>query len=162
MSEAGPETIPPEYRARLAELEGAIAGARDWATALAETVRRLRDAFGKYNWVGIYWVIRHQLVLVAWDGPEPTEHVRIPIGVGICGLAAETGDTVVVPDVSKDPRYLACFPYTRSEIVVPIKRDGRVLGEIDIDSNLLDPFGPEDQTFLEAVAALLAGKYPGD
>ncbi len=157
-----PEDLPPEYAAKLAELRAAIAGARDWATALTEAVRRLRDAFGKYQWVGVYWVIHHQLVLLAWDGPEPTEHVRIPIGTGICGLAAETGETVVVPDVSKDPRYLACFPYTRSEIVVPIKRNGRVLGEVDIDSNLLDPFGPADRAFLEAVAGLLAQKYPGD
>lgn len=159
---AGTGALPPGYRAKLAELREAIRGARDWATALAETVRRLRDAFGKYNWVGVYWVIHHQLVLVAWDGPEPTEHVRIPIGTGICGLAAETGETVVVPDVSRDPRYLACFPDTRSEIVVPVKRDGRVLGEIDIDSNLLDPFGPADRALLEAVADLLAEKYPGD
>jgi GAF domain-containing protein len=159
---AATRDLPAEYQAKLVELREAIGAARDWATALNETVRRLRDAFGKYNWVGVYWVIRHQLVLAAWDGPEPTEHVRIPIGTGICGLAAESGETVVVPDVSKEPRYLACFPYTRSEIVVPIKRDGRVLGEIDIDSNVLDAFGPEDRVLLEAVAALLAEKYPGD
>ncbi len=162
MSTLGPQDLPAEYAAKLAELKEAITGARDWASALVETVRRLRDAFGKYQWVGIYWVIHHQLVLLAWDGPEPTAHGRIPIGVGICGLAAETGQTVVVPDVTKEPRYLACFPYTRSEIVVPIKRDGRVLGEVDIDSNLLDPFGSEDRVFLEAVASLLAEKYPGN
>jgi len=96
-----------------------------------------------------------ELVLAAWDGPEATEHVRIPVGQGICGLAARTGETVVVGDVNADPRYLACFPQTRSEIVVPIHAGDDVLGEIDIDSDAADAFTDDDQHLLEKVAAML-------
>ncbi len=96
------------------------------------------------------------LVLRAWSGKRPTEHTRIHIGRGICGLAASTATTVVVDDVTKDPRYLACFPETKSEIVVPIIRHGKVLGEIDIDGEELGAFGAEDKLFLEALADSLS------
>jgi len=119
-------------------------------------VAYLAEAFPHYSWVGIYWVEGGELVLGPWKGPQPTEHTRIPVGTGICGAAAAIGRTEVVDDVSRDPRYLACFPSTRSEIVVPISRAGRVIGEIDIDSDRLAAFGPDDRRFLEAVAALIA------
>ena len=122
----------------------------------AEVIAYLAEAFPHYSWVGIYWVQDHDLVLGPWKGPQATEHTRIPIGTGVCGAAAASGRTEVVDDVSADPRYLACFSATRSEIVVPIVRDGRVIGEIDIDSDRLAAFGPEDQRFLEEVAALIA------
>lgn len=82
-------------------------------------------------------------------------HDRIP-GTGVCGAAVASGTTEIVSDVSKDTRYLACFPSTKSEIVVPIFRDGVVIGEIDIDSSDLNAFGDADQRFLERVAELLA------
>jgi GAF domain-containing protein len=75
----------------------------------------------------------------------------------VCGAAAASGRTEIVADVSRDPRYLTCFPSTKSEIVVPIFADGGVIGEIDIDGRALNAFGPEDQRFLERVAAVLAG-----
>jgi L-methionine (R)-S-oxide reductase len=84
--------------------------------------------------------------------------VRIPLDQGICGAAASTGQTVIVDDVNADPRYLACSLETRSEIVVPIKRDGQVLGEIDIDSDQPAAFTPDDRELLEAVASMLADK----
>ena len=95
----------------------------------------------------------------AWDGPEATQHVRIPIGAGICGLAAREKRSVIVGDVNADPRYLACFPYTRSEIVIPIFNHGKVIGEIDIDSDTPQVFTDQDQTFLELVATLLGNKH---
>jgi len=94
-------------------------------------------------------------VLGPWRGREATQHVRIPIGKGICGAAAASGKTEVVADVKNDPRYLACFPSTRSEIVVPILDGDRVLGEIDIDSDIPAAFTQEDKRFLEQVAKLL-------
>ena len=109
-----------------------------------------------YDWVGIYLVQGKELVLGPWRGAEATEHVRIPIGRGICGAAAATGRTEVVADVKSDSRYLACFPTTRSEIVVPIVHEDEVLGEIDIDSNTPAAFGEEDRLFLEEVARLIA------
>lgn len=120
----------------------------------------LHDNFPTHSWVGIYWVEGSDLVLGPWKGPEATEHTRIPIGTGVCGAAAALGRTEVVSDVSKDPRYLACFPYTRSEIVVPIFAGSKVIGEIDIDGNDLNAFGPTDQRFLERVADLLARFAP--
>lgn len=121
----------------------------------------LHDQFSHYSWVGIYWVDGDDLVLGPWRGPQATEHTRIPIGTGVCGAAARSGRTEIVPDVNKDSRYLACFAHTRSEIVVPIFAAGRVVGEIDIDGDQLDAFSTEDQRFLEAVAELLAPLAPG-
>ena len=128
--------------------------------APARIVEYLHDGFPHYDWVGIYWVEGPDLVLGPWKGPAATEHTRIPIGKGVCGAAAASGKTEVVADVSKDPRYLACFTSTKSEIVVPIRAGTRVIGEIDIDARELGAFGPEDQQFLEAVAALLATLWP--
>jgi L-methionine (R)-S-oxide reductase len=87
-------------------------------------------------------------------------HTRIPVGSGICGAAAAEKQTIVVDDVNADERYLACSLETRSEIVVPIMRDGRVVGEIDVDSDRAAAFGPEDRALLEAVAPLLAEYLP--
>jgi L-methionine (R)-S-oxide reductase len=130
-----------------------IRGADD---ALATAVDVLQEGFEHYSWVGIYLVEGDDLVLGPWQGPEATEHVRIPVGQGVCGAAAASGHTEIVDDVDADPRYLACFPSTRSEIVVPIAHDGRVVGEIDIDSDRPAAFGDEDRAFLERVAGLIA------
>jgi L-methionine (R)-S-oxide reductase len=119
-------------------------------------VALLHERFEHYSWVGIYLVEGDDLVLGPWRGPEATEHVRIPVGQGICGAAAATGRTEIVDDVNADPRYLACFPSTRSEIVVPISFEGRVVGEIDIDSDKPAAFEEQDREFLERVATLIS------
>jgi len=138
-----------------AELEG-----RDFHEACRHVVKRLHSSLTRYHWVGIYLLDGDELVLAAWDGPQATEHTRIPLDRGICGLAAREGRSVIVDDVAKDPRYLACFPSTRSEIVVPImSEDGRVLGEIDVDSDEPSAFGREDEALLRDVARLLAGRF---
>ncbi|MDQ7841545.1 MAG: GAF domain-containing protein [bacterium] len=121
----------------------------------------LHERFPHYSWVGIYWVDGNDLVLGPWKGPQATEHTRIPIGTGVCGAAARSGQTEIVPDVSQDSRYLACFAHTRSEIVVPIFAYGRVVGEIDIDGDQINAFSKGDQRFLEGVAELLAPLAPG-
>jgi L-methionine (R)-S-oxide reductase len=123
---------------------------------LRQTVDVLHERFAHYSWVGIYFVEGDDLVLGPWKGPQATEHVRIPIGEGICGAAAASGRTEIVDDVNADDRYLACFPSTRSEIVVPIVYKGRVVGEIDIDSERPEAFGPDDRKFLERVALLIS------
>lgn len=122
---------------------------------LQAVVDHLRSRYPKYSWVGIYMLEGDTLVLRAWSGKKATEHTKIPIGLGICGLAARTAQTVIVGDVSKDPRYLACFPETKSEIVVPIIRGGRVLGEIDIDGEEIGAFDESDRAFLEFLAERL-------
>jgi GAF domain-containing protein len=123
---------------------------------LRQVVDVLHDRFERYSWVGIYLVEEGDLVLGPWKGPEATEHVRIPIGKGICGAAAASGYTEVVDDVDADDRYLSCFVSTRSEIVVPIVYEGRVVGEIDIDSDAPAAFGDDDRALLERVAVLIS------
>jgi L-methionine (R)-S-oxide reductase len=123
---------------------------------LRRVVSVLQERFDDYSWVGIYLVEGDVLVLGPWQGPEATEHVRIPVGQGICGAAAATGITEVVDEVNADPRYLACFPSTRSEIVVPISYEGGVVGEIDIDSDRPAAFDADDREFLESVAVLIS------
>jgi len=121
-----------------------------------KAVEVLHDGFEHYSWVGIYLVDGDELVLGPWQGPDATEHVRVSVGQGVCGAAAASGRTEVVDDVNADPRYLACFPSTRSEIVVPIVHEGAVVGEIDIDSDRPAAFDDDDRAFLERVAQLIA------
>ncbi len=128
---------------------------------LQAVVDVLHTRFEHYSWVGIYLVEGDDLVLGPWKGPHATEHVRIPVGQGICGAAAATGQTEVVEDVNADERYLACFPSTRSEIVVPVAYEGRVIGEIDIDSDRPAAFGEDDRAFLERVALLISPACSG-
>jgi GAF domain-containing protein len=123
---------------------------------LRQAVDVLHDHVSHYSWVGIYLVEGPDLVLGPWKGPQATEHVRIPVGEGICGAAAASGRTEIVDDVNADPRYLACFASTRSEIVVPIAFQGTVVGEIDIDSDEPAAFDQEDRAFLERVATLIS------
>jgi len=122
---------------------------------LGEVVSLLGRERRNYHWVGVYLLQGEELVLGPYVG-KPTPHTRISLHQGICGAAASTGQTLIVDDVNADPRYLACSLETRSEIVVPILRQGRVLGEVDIDSDQPAAFAPEDRDLLEAVAALLA------
>ncbi len=124
--------------------------------AITDFVCRELRKIPHYTWVGIYEAQASDLVLASWSGPSATQHVRIPVGQGICGAAASEKTTIVVPDVSRDPRYLQCFLNTRSEIVVPVVKDGRATAEIDIDSDGLEAFQPRDQEFLEWVAGELA------
>lgn len=123
---------------------------------LKDIVDFLHDNFGHFSWVGIYLVEDNDLILGSWNGPHATEHTRIPIGQGICGSAAATGNTEVIPDVNADDRYLSCFVSTKSEIVVPIKKDEKIVGEIDIDSDKKDAFSKKDAEFLERVADMLS------
>jgi len=120
-------------------------------------VALLHEKLTRYNWVGFYMLEKDGgdvLVLGPFKGTM-TPHTRIPLNQGICGAAASSGKTVVVDDVSSDPRYLACSLETKSEIVVPVFVKGKVAGELDIDSHFLAAFGPEDRKLCERAAAVL-------
>jgi len=134
-----------------------ISTAPNATSLLAEVVTLLRNQRPHYHWVGVYLLQGEELVLGPYVG-KPTLHTRIPLNQGICGAAASSGQTVIVGDVNSDPRYLACSLETRSEIVVPIRHQDRVLGEIDIDSDQAAAFTPQDRELLESIAALVADK----
>ena len=123
---------------------------------LQQIVDLLQTTIAHYSWVGIYVVKGNNLILGPWNGPEATEHTTIPIGKGICGSAAATGKTEIISNVHADDRYLSCFISTRSEIVVPIKKQENIIGEIDIDSDKTQAFTNQDTIFLEKVADMLA------
>jgi putative methionine-R-sulfoxide reductase with GAF domain len=144
------------YRSALEAVDRIVNRESEADEVLRRVVEVLHDRFDHYTWVGIYLVEGDDLVLGPWKGPQATDHVRIPIGQGVCGAAAASGRTEVVDDVSADERYLACFPSTRSEIVVPIVYEGRVVGEIDIDSDTPAAFGEADREYLERVAVLIS------
>lgn len=138
-------------------VEHNAAEATDARALMAETVGLLKRERPHYHWVGIYLLEDGELVLGPYVG-KPTPHTRIPLNQGICGAAASSGQSVIVDDVNADPRYLACSLETRSEIVVPIAREGKVLGEVDIDSDAPAAFTDQDRALLEAVALILAEK----
>jgi L-methionine (R)-S-oxide reductase len=150
---------------RLEEIQGeisALAEAAPTAQALMQGVcRLLHERMLKYNWVGFYMLEADTrppvLVLENFVGAM-TPHTRIPLNQGICGAAASSGKTIVVDDVSKDSRYLACSLETKSEIVVPIFVKGQVVGELDIDSHFAAAFGTDDQKLVQYCAELLGKK----
>ncbi len=109
----------------------------------------------QYDWIGIYAKKGDYLVLTVELGGV-ANHRTIKVGEGICGLAAKEKKTIVVDDVSRQPNYLACFPSTKSEAVVPIQRGAEVLGEIDVDSDTLKKFSLKDKELLEKAANILA------
>ena len=147
-----------EVRKDLSELAQAVPTASD---LMQKIVNLLHDRMLKYNWVGFYMLEPGaqppMLALGAFEGAM-TPHTRIPLNQGICGAAASSGQTVVVDDVSKDHRYLACSLETKSEIVVPVFVHGKVVGELDIDSHFPAAFTSEDQELVEHCAMLVGKK----
>ena len=146
-----------EVRREVTELAQAAPTARD---LMQQMVKMLHERMLKYNWVGFYMLEPGadppMLALGAFEGAM-TPHTRIPLNQGICGAAASSGQTVVVDDVSKDPRYLACSLETKSEIVVPVFVKGKVVGELDIDSHFPAAFTREHQELVQ-YCAMLVGK----
>jgi len=112
----------------------------------------LQSEVDYYDWVGFYFANQAErtLHLKAFAG-EPTDHTVIPFGKGICGQVAESNANFVVPDVSAQDNYIACSITVKSEIVIPLFKDGKNIGQIDIDSHKIDPFTNKDEVFLEWV-----------
>lgn len=112
----------------------------------------LKQNIAHYDWVGFYFKNgdKEELKLGAYAG-EPTDHIIIPFGKGICGQVAISNENFVVPDVKAQDNYIACSINVKSEIVVPLFVNGENVGQIDIDSNTPDPFTEEDERFLEFV-----------
>lgn len=152
----------PDFDALLERIRGLVSGPGDARDKLDAVCEALKDGVGHYNWVGFYLAdpaAERRLVLGPFRG-EPTEHTQIPFGRGICGQAAEARETFVVPDVSREENYLCCDARVKSEIVLPVLDEGRIVGELDIDSHVLNAFSPKDTMFLEEVCHLVARLMP--
>jgi putative methionine-R-sulfoxide reductase with GAF domain len=139
------------------ELEQALGEATGRA-AMEKVVAFLKERVTHYDWVGVYVLEGNELVLGPFLG-APSPHARIPLDKGVCGAAVREQQTVVVPDVNADSRYLSCSLETKSEIVAPVFVDGRVVGEIDIDSHTPDAFHDADRQLVERAAALLGSHW---
>jgi L-methionine (R)-S-oxide reductase len=163
MSDIQLSTVRSVLLKHFTDLSSSLASLQELQQAV---VKGMASELPHYSWTGFYMLDADDpdtLVLGPFVG-DPTPHTRIPVTQGICGAAVASGETVIVDDVHSDPRYLSCSIETRSEIVVPIYVDGKVIGEIDIDSHSAAAFAEEDRIFLEAVARIVgrfAAQHPG-
>jgi len=153
------QKLTPEMNSLLARIREMGASAPTLDELERDIVEAMSEQIPYYDWTGFYRLDPEEpetLVLGCFVG-ELTSHVRIPLTEGICGAAVVEGETIVVDDVKTDPRYLSCSLRTKSEIVVPIRARGKVVGEIDIDSHSPAAFKEMDRAFLEEVAGIVGG-----
>jgi L-methionine (R)-S-oxide reductase len=141
------------YRELNAQLAGVLAGERDGLANAANMAALLWQLLPDLNWAGFYFLRGRELVVGPFQGKVAC--VRIALGQGVCGTAAERRETVVVPDVDKFPGHIACDAASRSEIVVPLVQDGRLLGVLDLDSPLPARFDRDDAVGLAAGVGIL-------
>jgi GAF domain-containing protein len=139
----------------VAALRGAFARSVPREELLRTAAEKIRASGVPYTSVYLYMLHGNELVLEAFAGRE-TDHTRIPVGTGVCGTAVALGLDQNVPDVTAVGNYLACNAWTRSELVVLIRRGTAILGQIDIDSDVPDPFTPEEEAQVKQVADALA------
>lgn len=141
------------YEALIPQLKALIASETDQVANYANISAVLKECFG-FFWVGFYRVIENELVLGPFQGPIAC--TRISFGKGVCGTAWKEMKTIVVPDVEKFPGHIACSSQTKSEIVVPVFVDGKVIAVLDVDSDINDNFDELDVKYLEMLCGLLS------
>ena len=141
------------YEALIPQLKALIASETDQVANYANISSGLKECFG-FFWVGFYRVIENELVLGPFQGPIAC--TRISFGKGVCWTAWKEMKTIVVPDVEKFPGHIACSSQTKSEIVVPVFADGKVIAVLDVDSDINDNFDELDVKYLEMLCGLLS------
>ncbi len=141
-----------QYVSLIPQIKGLITGEPDLVANLANVAAALKEQFGWF-WTGFYLVKQDELVLGPFQGPVAC--TRIQLGRGVCGTSWAQARTLIVPDVEQFPGHIACSSLSRSEIVVPIIRNGVVAGVLDVDSEHLDHFDTTDAEYLEAIVAML-------
>lgn len=146
------ESKEKTYQALIPQLQALTEGESDIIANMANIASVLKETF-VFFWVGFYRVAGDQLVLGPYQGPLAC--TRIAYGKGVCGTAWKEGSTLVVPDVDQFPGHIACSSLSRSEIVVPVKRDGSVIAVLDVDSDRLNQFDQVDVRYLEEIVTLL-------
>jgi L-methionine (R)-S-oxide reductase len=145
-------TKAEKYKSVIPQIKALVEGEPDVIANLANIVAALMEQFG-WLWVGFYLVKENQLVLAPFQGPVAC--TRIKKGKGVCGTSWEKAVTMIVPDVEKFPGHIACSSKSRSEIVVPIIRNSKVMGVLDVDSDQLAAFDEADKQFLEEIVDLI-------
>lgn len=141
-----------QYQNLIPQIKGLLIGEPDLIANLANVTAALKEQFGWF-WVGFYIVKNDELVLGPFQGPVAC--TRIKKGRGVCGSSWAKAETLIVPDVEQFPGHIACSTMSKSEIVVPILKDGIVWGVLDVDSEKLDQFDDSDKLYLEQILALI-------
>ena len=145
-------TKQEQYESLIPQMKGLLEGETDLVANLANVAAALKEQFGWF-WVGFYLVKGEELVLGPFQGPVACTRIRK--GRGVCGSSWAQAKTLIVPDVEKFPGHIACSSLSKSEIVVPILRNGEVLGVLDVDSDELDQYDEVDQQYLEQIIGLI-------
>jgi L-methionine (R)-S-oxide reductase len=141
------------YRSLIPQIKALLDGEPDLVANLANACAALKEQFG-WLWVGFYLVKDNDLVLGPFQGPVAC--TRIKKGRGVCGAAWQNAETMIVPDVEKFPGHIACSSLSRSEIVIPVIRDNKVIGVLDVDAAELDQFDETDKKYLEEIVSILS------
>lgn len=141
------------YKTLIPQVEALVSGETDTIANLANIAAALKETFD-FFWVGVYIVKGNELVLGPFQGPVAC--TRIAKGKGVCGTAWEKAQTIIVPDVDKFPGHIACSSDARSEIVVPIVKNGEVALVLDVDSDQLDSFDSTDKVYLSSIATIIS------
>lgn len=141
-----------QYQNLIPQITGLLTGEPDLIANLANVTAALKEQFGWF-WIGFYLVKNDELVLGPFQGPVAC--TRIKKGRGVCGTSWAKAETLIVPDVEQFPGHIACSSLSKSEIVVPLIKEGTVWGVLDVDSDRLDQFDATDHLYLEAILALI-------
>lgn len=145
-------TKEEQYANLLPQIQGLISYETDLIANLANVVAALKEQFGWF-WVGFYLVKNDELVLGPFQGPVAC--TRIKKGKGVCGTSWAEAKTIIVPDVDKFPGHIACSSLSKSEIVVPVIRNGEVIAVLDVDSSDYNTYDETDQKYLEEIISIL-------
>jgi len=141
-----------EYQSLLPQIKGLLTGETDLVANMANVAAALKEQF-QWFWVGFYVVKNNELVVAPFQGPVAC--TRIQKGRGVCGTSWVKAETLIVPDVEKFPGHIACSSLSKSEIVVPVKKNGEVVAVLDVDSDAYDFFDATDKKFLEEIVQLI-------
>lgn len=146
-------TKEERYRQLLPQVKALVADESDLIANMANVCGALKFSMEGFFWVGFYFVKCGELVLGPYQGPVACTRIQIPNGV--CGKAAESMESIIVPDVEKFPGHIACSSLSKSEIVIPIIRNGKVLAVLDVDSDRLNMFDKTDEKYLSEICAMI-------
>ena len=141
-----------QYESLIPQIKGLLHGEPDLVANLANITGALKEQFGWF-WIGFYLVKKNELVLGPFQGPVAC--TRIQKGRGVCGTSWQQAETIIVPDVEKFPGHIACSSLSKSEIVVPVIRNGEVVAVLDVDSDEYDQFDTADQHYLQNIVDLI-------